>query len=167
MQPITPEEEARYEELLHMAMDFARNGQTDTLIPMIEAGLSVNLSDAKGNTLLMLSAYNNQLQCAHALLQRGARVDQKNDRGQTPLAGVCFKGYKEMAELLVRYGANIYENNGLGATPLTFALLFGHKELAQTLIQKSSQKPSLFSRIFLKILSFKKSKKPSEKLAYM
>lgn len=167
MQTITHEEELRYEELQRMAMDFARNGDTHTLISMIDAGMSVNLRDAKGNTLLMLSAYHNQLQCAQALLEQGARVDEKNDRGQTPLAGVCFKGYKDMAELLVQYGANIYENNGLGATPITFALLFGHGELAQSLVNKSSKKASLFSRLFLKVFHLIQSMKSTSKPAYM
>lgn len=166
MQTLSPEEEARYQELQYIALDLARNGDATTLISMIDAGLSVNLCDSKGNTLLMLSAYHNQLQCAKALLNRGARVDQKNDRGQTPLAGVCFKGYKNMAELLVKYGANVYENNGLGATPLTFALMFGHRDLAKMLMESSDKKASKTSRFFFKVLSFFKSKKSSQK-AYM
>lgn len=146
---ITPEEEARYEELQRMALEFAREGHTVALMAMVGAGMSVNLCDAKGNTLLMLCAYHNRLKTAEALLLRGANVDQKNDRGQTPLAGVCFKGYDAMASLLLTFGANPHENNGLGATPITFALLFGHRELARILIKHGGKKPSTFQRFLL------------------
>ncbi|MBN2963281.1 ankyrin repeat domain-containing protein [Sulfurospirillum sp. T05] len=158
---VTPEEEARYEELQHMALDFARGGHTVALMAMVGAGMSVNLCDAKGNTLLMLSAYHNHLKTAQALLLQGANVDQKNDRGQTPLAGVCFKGYDAMAKLLLEHGANPYENNGLGATPVTFALLFGRRELAQTLIRHGGKKPSVFERFLLGFGRWFSSKKSS------
>lgn len=166
MQP-TPQEEARYEELQHMALDFAREGHTGALVSMVNAGMSVNLSDAKGNTLLMLSAYHNRLETAQALLLRGAKVDQKNDRGQTPLAGVCFKGCAEMANLLVAYGANPYENNGLGATPITFALLFGHGALARFLMEKGGKKPSFFQRLFLSFGKWINLSRSSSKPSYM
>ena len=156
MEILTLEEEKRFAELCNMAFDFARNDECENLRIMIDAGLSVNLKTHRGDTLLMLAAYNNSLKTAAMLLQKGARVDEKNQRGQTPLAGVCFKGYLEMCELLVKNGANIDENNGLGMTPYTFAIMFGHKEIAEFLL--SCSKKSLLKRISLKILSIFKPK---------
>lgn len=135
---LTKDEEKRYEELCAMAFDFARNDACENLEIMLNAGLSENLKNHKGDSLLMLASYHNSLATAQMLLKRGARVDEKNDRGQTPLAGVCFKGYFEMAKFLVESGANIRENNGLGMTPFAYALMFGRKDIAKFFLEYES-----------------------------
>ena len=130
---LTPAEEQRYAELQQMALDFARNGETDTLVSMLRAGLAPNLADHKGNTLLMLAAYHGQLAAAQALLDYGAEVDRPNDHGQTPLGGVAFKGDLALAELLLDHGADLEADNGLGMTPLMFAAMFGRHEMVALL----------------------------------
>ncbi|WP_291951632.1 ankyrin repeat domain-containing protein [Campylobacter sp.] len=151
------EEEQRIQELCTMAFDFARRNDLQNLKIMIEAGLSVNLKNHKGDSLLMLASYHNSYECAKFLLENGARVDEKNDKGQTPLAGVCFKGYLPMCKLLVHYGANIDENNGLGMTPFSFAAMFGHREIVEFLAQNS--KKSFLKKITFFILRIFKRKK--------
>lgn len=157
-------EEKRYEELQRMALNFARYGQSSELEKMILHGLSVNLQDEKGNTLLMLAAYNGQEKVVQMLLKHGADVDLKNDRGQTPLAGVCFKGYFNITKVLVENGANIRENNGLGATPLTFAALFGHKDIVEYLNAFNKSKLSIIKyKLISKFIGlFKKETKLSQ-----
>jgi ankyrin repeat protein len=91
---VTAAEEQRYAQLQRMALDFARDGETEPLASMLEAGLPVNLSDAKGNSLLMLASYNRRLETTRMLVQHGAQVDRRNDHGQTPLGGAAFKGYE-------------------------------------------------------------------------
>ncbi len=143
---ITADEEERYAELQNMALDFARKGNLDELSRMIYSGLNINLSDHKGNSLLMLASYNNQIELVEFLIKKGAEVDKRNDRGQTPLAGVCFKGYFEMVKLLVEKGkANIYANNGMGTTPVTFSALFGHKEITEYLTK--DKKSTVYSML--------------------
>ena len=61
MEILTLEEEKRFTELCNMAFDFARNDECENLRIMIDAGLSVNLKTHRGDTLLMLAAYNNSL----------------------------------------------------------------------------------------------------------
>ncbi|MBT0823748.1 ankyrin repeat domain-containing protein [Campylobacter lari] len=151
------EEEKRIQELCTMAFDYARKNDLQNLKIMIEAGLSVNLKNHKGDSLLMLASYHNAYECAKFLLENNARVDEKNDRGQTPLAGVCFKGYLPMCKLLVEHGANIDENNGLGMTPFTFALMFGHRDIVEFLTKHS--KKSFLKKIAFGILKiFKRDK---------
>ncbi len=143
---ITVNEEDRYAQLQHMALDFARQGNTDELSKMIYSGLNINLCDHKGNSLLMLASYNNQLKLVKFLIENEAEVDKRNDRGQTPLAGVCFKGYFEMVKLLVEKGkADIHANNGMGTTPVTFSALFGHKEITDYLTK--DKKSVIYSRL--------------------
>ena len=130
---LTPAEEQRYAELQQMALDFARNGETDTLVSMLRAGLAPNLADHKGNTLLMLAAYHGQLATAQALLDFGAEVDRPNDHGQTPLGGVAFKGDLALAKLLLSHGADLEADTGMGMTPLMFAAMFGRHEMVELL----------------------------------
>lgn len=130
---VTQAEENRYAELQQMALDFAREGETAELAAMISHGLSVNLADARGNTLLMLACYNGNEETARMLLNHGADVDRRNDRHQTPLGGVAFKGYQEIVALLLENGADIDADNGGGMTPLMFAAMFGRTRVVAQL----------------------------------
>lgn len=134
----TPEEEARYSELQQIALNAARHNDTQLLKSMIDAGMSVDLSDEKGNTLLMLATYNGSIECSHMLIAQGADTDKRNDRGQTPLGGVAFKGNLELVKLLLDGGADIDADNGGGKTPLMFAAMFGHKTIVDYLLQKGA-----------------------------
>src|SRR5258707_2458174 len=121
---VTEAEEKRYAELQQMAFDFARNGETESLVEMIHHGLPVNLADAKGNSLVMLASYNGNLETTRALLMSGADSNRRNDRGQTPLAGAAFKGYPEIGTLLLEHAPVIDADNGAGLTPPMFAAMF-------------------------------------------
>lgn len=132
-------EEKRYAELQLMALDFAREGNTQTLQSMIDAGLPVNLRDHRGNSLLMLAAYNGNLHTVNMLLDKGADIERRNDHGQTPLSGVAFKGYLDICTLLVEAGADI-KSNGSFATPLFYARLFGQVKVANYLLEAQGAK---------------------------
>lgn len=82
---VSQEEKARFNELYQMAFDFARNNEFETLLKMIDAGLSPNLTNEKGDSLLMLASYDGSFETTKMLLEKGAEVDKKNDRGQTHL----------------------------------------------------------------------------------
>jgi ankyrin repeat protein len=136
---VTQDELKRYEELQVIALDFARQGKTQDLKLMLQAGMPVNLSDHKGNSLIMLASYNGNLETTSMLVDFGADVDKKNDKGQTPLAGVCFKGYLDIVKVLVKAGANIHQNNGMGTTPLMFASIFGNYEIVKFLSEENKK----------------------------
>jgi len=155
----TSDEIKRYEELQVFALDFARTGKTEDLKAMLEAGMPVNLSDHKGNSLIMLASYNGNLETTQMLVSMGAMVDKKNDRGQTPLAGVCFKGYIDIVKVLVKAGANIYENNGMGTTPIMFASMFGNSEIVKFLDEQNSGFKSKIYLGFSKFIGIFKKKK--------
>jgi ankyrin repeat protein len=112
--PTTPagarsEEPAHDPEVLQLAarvFDFARHGDTDRLAAYIDAGVPVDLTNDRGDTLLMLAAYHGHADTVRALLQRGAEPDRANDRGQTPLAGAVFKGEQDVVSALVDGGAD-------------------------------------------------------------
>lgn len=154
---LTLEEEQELEKFCAQSFDYARNNDKESLEIMLNHGLNVNLSNHKGDTLLMLASYHNSLEVAQMLLQRGAEVDKTNNRNQTPLAGVCFKGYVEMAKLLLQYGAN--PNEGGAMSPLNCAIMFKRKEILDLLLQHNNVSLSFFQKIFLKLSMLFSSKK--------
>ncbi|KAK3073414.1 hypothetical protein LTR53_005038 [Teratosphaeriaceae sp. CCFEE 6253] len=95
-------------DLASKLFDFARQGKTPELQQYLTAGIPVNLTNHKGDTLLMLAAYHGQIATAAMLLERGADVNVLNDRGQSPIAGAVFKGYTEVTRVLVHGGADLY-----------------------------------------------------------
>ena len=107
-------------ELAHWLFDRARAGEADRLAAYVDAGVPVDLTDASGNTLLMLGAYHGHSAVVRALAVRGANVNAVNDRGQTPLAGAVFKGYADVTAVLVEAGAD----PGLGSPSARQAAIF-------------------------------------------
>lgn len=93
-------------ELAHQLLDLAREGHAERLLAYIDAGVPADLTDAHGNTLLMLAAYHGHPAVVAGLVGRGADVDRLNDRGQSPLAGALFKGEDEVVAVLVSAGAD-------------------------------------------------------------
>jgi len=92
--------------IAHACFDFARAGDTERLRAYVEQGVPVNLTDATGNTLLMLAAYHGHAETVSALVALGADPDRTNDRGQSPLAGAIFKGEDDVVGVLLTAGAD-------------------------------------------------------------
>ena len=113
-------------ELGHRMFDWAREGNDEQLAAYVEAGVPVNLTDAAGNTLLMLAAYHGHAATVSALAGLGADVDRLNDRGQSPLAGAVFKDEPEVVRALLAAGAD--PDTGRPTARET-AGLFGRPEL--------------------------------------
>lgn len=93
-------------DLAHALFDMAREGSTERLAAYVEAGAPADLTDAAGNTLLMLAAYHGHAGLVRELARRGADVDRLNDRGQSPLAGAVFKGADDVVAALLELGAD-------------------------------------------------------------
>ena len=98
-------------EFAQMLFQLARDGETERLAGFVDAGVSPDLTNERGDALLMLAAYNGNPDTLRALVERGAEVDRPNDRGQTPLAGAVFKGYGEIVRVLFEAGADPHGGN--------------------------------------------------------
>ncbi|KAM0427250.1 hypothetical protein ACHAPT_007680 [Fusarium lateritium] len=79
--------------------DSARIGDVAVFQQALPAGLPPNLTNDKGDTLLMLAAYHGHADLVHLLIQHGADPNRLNDRGQSPLAGALFKKEDEVTLL--------------------------------------------------------------------
>lgn len=106
--------------------DLARDGDVAGLVAALDAGMPVDLTDACGNTLLMLAAYHGHANAVSALIERGADVNRLNDRGQSPLAGAVFKGEDTIVWLLLDAGADVDAGSPSAAAT---AELFGRGDL--------------------------------------
>jgi ankyrin repeat protein len=109
--------------------DFARQGTTSDLQAYIEAGISPNLTNGKGDSLLMLAAYHGHAPTVSMLLSKGAEVNGLNDRGQSPVAGAVFKGYEDVIKVLVEDGkADVLAGH---PNALDCAIMFKRQSLLQ------------------------------------
>ena len=104
-----PGTQAPDEETLALAeklFQAARDGDTGLLRAYLDAGAPASMTNAAGDSLLMLAAYHGHAGTVQLILEHGAEADKANDRGQTPLAGAAFKGYQEVARVLLEAGAD-------------------------------------------------------------
>jgi ankyrin repeat protein len=93
-------------ELAARVFDLARGGATEELAAYVDAGVPANLTNDKGDTLLILAAYHGHPGTVAALLERGADAGRANDRGQTALAAAVFKQSEETVRTLLAAGAD-------------------------------------------------------------
>lgn len=116
----------------------ARDGDPMELRDLLAQGLPPDLRNDKGDSLLMLAAYNGNEGAVRALLEHKADPDLGNDKGQVPLAGVAFKGELGIAELLLDAGAAVDGPPGTDRTPLMTAAMFDKVEIVEALLEKGA-----------------------------
>ncbi|MFD4369071.1 ankyrin repeat domain-containing protein [Rhodococcus sp. NPDC058521] len=121
------------QELAGRVFDAARAGDGDALATYVDAGVPVNLTNEKGDTLLMLAAYHGHQEAVQALIDRGADVDRLNDRGQSPLAGALFKGEDAVVRALIAGGASATIGQ---PAAIDAARMFGREDLLELLEPK-------------------------------
>jgi ankyrin repeat protein len=92
--------------LAHTLFDAAREGNSGLLRGYLAAGAPAAMTNAAGDSLLMLAAYHGHADTVRLILQHGGDANAANDRGQTPLAGAVFKGYADVVQALVEAGAD-------------------------------------------------------------
>lgn len=125
--PELTEEEMAY---VLSLFDMARAGDTEPLLQAVHAGVPVNLTNGKGDTLLVLAAYHQRPDTVAALLEAGADPDRVNDNGQTALMSAVFRGSEPIVRALLEAGAS----QTAGAHPAAdFARVFERTELLPVL----------------------------------
>jgi ankyrin repeat protein len=90
----------------HRMFDLARTGGTEELLGNVTAGLPVNLTNDKGDTLLILAAYHNHADTVAGLLDQGADPNRIHDRGQSALSAAVFRQNAETVKALLAAGAD-------------------------------------------------------------
>lgn len=101
--------------------DLARQGDA-TLLDYCAAGLPPNLTNNRGDTLLMLASYHGHTDLVRRMLTESQQSQQASDaargwrgtpdpnqlngRGQSIVAGAVFKGFDDVVRLLIEHGAD-------------------------------------------------------------
>jgi ankyrin repeat protein len=124
------EPDADVVELATRLFGLARQGATEQLAAYVDAGVSADLANHDGDSLLMLAAYHGHADTVRALLKRGADPNLANERGQTPLAGAVFKDEPDVVRALVAAGADPAAGQ---PSALATAAMFERPDLARLL----------------------------------
>ncbi|WP_309044067.1 ankyrin repeat domain-containing protein [Marinobacter sediminicola] len=66
--------------------ELARNGGTQMLRPLLDAGVPANMRTSDGKSLLMLAAGNGHADTVQLLLEKGANPELKDEEGNTALS---------------------------------------------------------------------------------
>jgi hypothetical protein len=115
----------------HRMFDLARDGRSEELAAYVDAGVPANLTNDKGDTLLILAAYHGHPETVAALLARGADPARLNDRGQTALAAATFRRSTESVTALLDAGADPEQGGRSALATATFFELPEMMELLQ------------------------------------
>ncbi|HET7155993.1 MAG TPA: ankyrin repeat domain-containing protein, partial [Hyphomicrobiaceae bacterium] len=75
--PVTPDQ--AFIDFAQEVFKLARTGDAQTLARLLQKGLPPNMSNHKGDTLLMLAAYHGHVEATRKLLEAGAEPDRYND----------------------------------------------------------------------------------------
>ncbi len=123
-------------QVYQQALNAARQGDTTHLAAALTSGLDNNLTDHKGDTLLMLAAYHSHLETMQLLLQNGADPNQVNTKGQHPLTGASYKGQPAIVSALLAHGAD--PEGGAkpnSPSPLMYAAMYNHVQVLRALLE--------------------------------
>ncbi|GGH63879.1 ankyrin repeat domain-containing protein [Rothia aerolata] len=125
-QTLTPEEI----DFLNSVFDLARDNKPIALKSLIDQGVPVDLTDSKGDTLLILATYHENREVVEMLLEAGANINALNNRGQTPLLCAVFRNNAELTQLLLQAGADTTLGH---QSPLEVARFFQLPEMEKLL----------------------------------
>jgi len=106
-----------------------------TLGALLDAGLSVELPDSSGFTLLDAAVIANRMNVARLLIARGANVNAVDQNSMTPLlyAASIDYGDSAMVNLLVKSGAKRDARSKDGLTASELAKKYEHVQMLKTL----------------------------------
>ena len=86
--------------------DLARDGLTGPLGEMIDAGVGLNVLNPRGDTLLIVAAYQQHAETVAELLRRGADASAINAMGQTAISCAIFRNNEVILRLLLEADAD-------------------------------------------------------------
>jgi ankyrin repeat protein len=91
-------------------------GHAEVVRVLLEAGASLEGTNAYRSTAMHQAAWNGHLDVCRLLLDWGAKVDPLDEWKETPLHLAAWAGHLSMVKLLVAMGADIRLKNDLGQT---------------------------------------------------
>ncbi len=93
-------------DLLRQSFEWARTGDVTQMSRLLGLGVPSNLTNGRGDTLLILAAYHCHEGMVGLLLEHGADVERYNDNGQTALGAAVFRRASTIVTMLLQAGAD-------------------------------------------------------------
>jgi hypothetical protein len=93
-------------QVIEGVFDLAREGRVGPLGEMIDAGVPVNTVNPRGDTLLIVAAYQQHAETVAELLRRGADAAAVNAMGQTAISCAVFRDNEAILRLLLEADAD-------------------------------------------------------------
>lgn len=87
-------------------MKAAREGRSEIVAELIEAGADLEIKNVDGNTALWNACFGQNYQCVELLVKAGIQLDSANDNDVTALMYSASAGKEDMVRLLVEHGAD-------------------------------------------------------------
>ena len=82
---------------------------------------TIEAKDRDGQTLLHISAKNNDIEAVSLLIKKGAKIDSLDAEGKTPLLVALERRNVEVAKLLASNSADLFKKDNFGSSPFFYA----------------------------------------------
>ncbi len=115
-----------------------RKGTSSDLQGLLQQGLDVHKTDAKGRSLLQRAAHEGKMDMVNLIIENGADVNYADNLGNTALYMACLQGHVLTAEKLLDKGADIDQPDLRGITALHIAVQKGHTAVVKLLCQRGA-----------------------------
>jgi ankyrin repeat protein len=127
--------------LVEIVFDAARNDDFITIDEYLKEGFSPNVRSPRGDSLLIVAAYNDSASVVQRLLQhQEIDIEARNRMGLTAVAAAAFKGFEKPLQLLIDSGASVDASNSTNQTALMFASLAGRENTVQMLLKAGANR---------------------------
>ncbi len=116
-----------------------KQGKTNMLAPLMQAGANVQARDKIGNNVMHIAARVNHIKAMGLLQTYGFEaLNDKNNNGQTALQVATIAGHSEAVSELLERGANADLRNAKSHSALHLAARRGHSHLIDILATRAS-----------------------------
>ena len=103
---------------------------------LIDAGASVQSTDEKGRTPLMIAAQQGNLEMLRTLLERQARIEFMDFEGRTALQYAMAAGKRDAVDVLLALSPKLDPSSAVARDLLTTALTTGDMAIFQTILER-------------------------------
>lgn len=122
---------------------------------LIRQGVDINAPDLKGETPLMMAAFEGDEKICELLIANHAIIETRNQTGSDALMIAARFGKTAVCKLLIAHGANVYGENYFRKNALVEAANAGHEETCRLLIKamlRPTDEEQHIARVYLNAL---------------
>lgn len=123
---------------IDLAGRLMETGKNEEVLKLLENGLTLEIRDKTGQTVLALAAHSSDADFIQLLIERGADIEAPDGAGRTPLMIAAQNKNLSAIQVLIDVGARVSARDKIGNTPLSWAAGFGTPECVAEMIQSGA-----------------------------